>query len=152
MGIFGDLLAGAASGTIKGTFEGVGSLIKDIRSALTGEISAEKKAELLDKAIEAEAALKMGQVQVNIAEAQHKSIFVAGWRPMIGWVGGLALACYFIPQYLLASVLWVKYCWAAQAISAFPVPEPGGLIELVGLMLGVGALRTIEKIKGVNSL
>lgn len=149
--IGGNTLAGITGAGVKGVFEGIGSLAKDLRSAITGEISPEKKAELLDKSLELEAMAKDGQMQINAAEAQHRSVFVAGWRPMIGWVGGISLGCYFIPQYLLAAVLWAMSCWASKTITPFPIPEPGGLIELVSLMLGVGALRTVEKIKGVSN-
>ena len=38
----------------------------------------------------------MGQLEVNKAEAQHRSIFVAGWRPFIGWTCGIALMAYFV--------------------------------------------------------
>lgn len=150
MGILGDLVGGATLGGVKGVFEGIGSLAKDLRSAFTGEISVEKKAELLAKTVELEGMANLGQLEVNKQEAAHRSIFVAGWRPAIGWVGAVSLACYFIPQYLMASVLWAKTCWGAQAISSFPISEPGGLIQLVSLMLGVGILRTVEKLKGAS--
>lgn len=149
MGFLGDIFAGAASGTIKGTFEGIGSLAKDLRSAITGEISPEKKAEIDQKLLELESKAMEGQNAINIAEASNPNVFVSGWRPAIGWVGAISLGSYFIPQYLMAAVLWVKVSWAAQVLAPFPIPEPGGLLELVGLMLGVGTLRMIEKVKGV---
>ena len=148
MGFLGDLVAGAASGTIKGTFEGIGSLARDIRAAITGEIDPEKKAELLLKITELEGLANRGQMDVNIAEAQNKSVFVSGWRPSVGWVCSVSLAAYFIPQYLLASVLWVKLSWTAQTLVTFPIAEPHGLLELVLGMLGLGAMRTLEKMGG----
>ena len=48
------------------------------------------------------------QVELNKIEAAHRSPFVAGWRPFIGWVSGTALAFYFIPQYVMATIVWVK--------------------------------------------
>lgn len=150
MGFLGDIAGGLASGTIKGTLQGIGSLARDLRSAITGEISPEKRADIESKLLELEAMANMGQLEVNKVEAANPNVFVSGWRPALGWVGALALACYFIPQYVLAAVLWVKISWAAQTLAAFPIPEPGGLLELVMLMLGAGALRTVEKIKGVN--
>jgi len=143
-----DLVGGATLGGVKGIFEGVGSLAKDIRSAVTGEISPEKKAELLEKASQLEAAAQQGQVEINKAEAQHRSIFVAGWRPFLGWICGLGIGSYFIPQYILAAVLWSRACWNAQALVPYPIPEPAGLITLVSGMLGLAGLRTIEKVKG----
>ena len=149
MGLLSGLIGSVTLSGVKGLFEGAGSLAKDIRSALTGEISADKKAELLDKATELEGMMKHGQLQINLQEAAHPSIFVSGWRPAIGWVGAIALGCYFIPQYLLAAILWVKISWAAGTLVAFPIGEPHGLLELVLGMLGLGALRAAEKIKGV---
>jgi len=148
MGLLGDIFSGAASGSIKGIFEGVGSLAKDIRSAITGEISPEKKAELLDKAAQLESLANQGQVQINVAEAAHPNIFVSGWRPFIGWVCGGSLAAYFVPQYVLASVLWLKLCWATQSLVAYPIAEPRGLFELTLGMLGLAGLRTVEKLAG----
>jgi len=145
MGFLGDLVGGATLSGVKGIFEGVGSLAKDIRSAITGEISPEAKAELLEKASQLEALGQQGQLKVNEAEAAHRSVFVAGWRPFIGWVCGVSLASYFIPQYLLAAILWVRACWAAQALVPYPIPEPAGLITLLTGMLGLGVLRTVEK-------
>ena len=148
MSFLTDLVGGATLGGVKGIFEGVGSLAKDIRSAVTGEISPEKKAELLEKASQLEAAAQQGQVEINKAEAQHRSIFVAGWRPFLGWICGLGIGSYFIPQYILAAVLWSRACWNAQALVPYPIPEPAGLITLVSGMLGLAGLRTIEKVKG----
>lgn len=148
MGFFGDLVGGATLSGVKGIFEGVGSLAKDIRSAITGEISPEKKAELLEKASQLEAMGQQGQIAVNQAEAIHRSVFVAGWRPFVGWICGVSLGCYFIPQYVLAAVLWVRICWQAQALAPYPIPEPVGLTTLLSGMLGLGLLRTVEKMGG----
>ena len=88
------------------------------------------------------------QVEINKLEAQHKSLFVAGWRPAIGWVCALSLAFYFIPQYIVATILWAKLSWAAQAIVLYPVSATG-LMELVFALLGMATLRTYEKTQNV---
>jgi Holin of 3TMs, for gene-transfer release len=89
----------------------------------------------------------MAQMEVNKAEAQHKSIFVAGWRPFIGWVCGVALAWNFIGYDLLN---WLRLAF----LPAMPAPPALGgsetLITVLMSMLGLGGLRTIEKIKGVS--
>lgn len=79
------------------------------------------------------------QTEVNKVEAAHASLFVAGWRPFIGWVGGAALAWHFIGRP------------AATAIFHEQIPEVdlGDLITIVGGMLGLTIARTTEKIKGV---
>jgi hypothetical protein len=95
-------------------------------------------------AIEAEVKLAVGQMEVNKAEAENPSLFVAGWRPAVGWVCALALAYQYLVR-PLGSFL--------AASLGHPVPDLPGLDEsLWGLlfgMLGLGGLRSVEKIKGV---
>jgi hypothetical protein len=82
--------------------------------------------------------------EINKAEAAHSSVFVSGWRPFFGWIGGAALAF----NYLIRP-FWV---WAVDFwFPGSPVPPAldGMLWELVFGMLGIGGLRTIEKWKGV---
>ena len=75
------------------------------------------------------------QVGVNTTEAAHKNMFVAGWRPFIGWVCGIALANNF---------LVIPYVDAAKPLD-LSVMMP----VLMG-MLGLGAFRSYEKVKGVS--
>ena len=79
------------------------------------------------------------QIEVNIQEAQHQSIFVAGWRPFVGWICGLGLAYQAILHNLIE---WLS------GIYGFPVPpapDSDVLIYVLGGLLGLGALRTYEK-------
>ncbi len=99
-----------------------------------------------EKRIAAEAIIK-GQNEINALYAGHRSWFVAGGRPAIIWVCAISLFWFFVPQYMLASVLWLKMCWAAQEIQPYPVSAEG-LLELTGALLGLAGLRTIEKISG----
>lgn len=88
--------------------------------------------------------LDMSQMEVNKTEAGNPSVFVSGWRPFIGWVCGAALAMNFLLFPLLE--------WAC-ALYGNPVKFPTlEMTELIGIlmgMLGMGGLRTFEKIKGV---
>lgn len=86
----------------------------------------------------------LAQMEVNKAEAGSGSLFVAGWRPFIGWVCGLAL----FYQFLLSPLaLWIGF------MVGHPIPKPPTLDEhlweLMFGMLGMGALRSFEKLKGV---
>lgn len=87
-----------------------------------------------------------GQTDVNAVEAANPSVFVSGWRPFIGWVCGLALAY----QYVAAPLLM----WAASTLH-IPLATPPKLDEtlwqLVFALLGLGGMRTYEKIRGVSS-
>jgi len=91
-----------------------------------------------------------GQRTINLAEAQSSSLFVSGWRPGIGWVGVLALASYYIPQHLMAAFLWTKLAWAAQTLPPYPISMDDTLMQLVVGLLGLGAMRTVEKVMGTK--
>ncbi len=85
------------------------------------------------------------QNKINAIEAAHTSIFVAGWRPFIGWICGVGILWAFVAQPV---VTW----YLAITGSAVSVPEinTDGLYQLVLAMLGMGGLRTFEKLKGAS--
>ena len=84
------------------------------------------------------------QSDVNAVEAANANVFVSGWRPFIGWTCGLALAY----QYVLAPlVMWITLTMGVHL--AAPPKLDDMLWQLVFAMLGMGGLRTFEKIKGV---
>jgi hypothetical protein len=89
-------------------------------------------------------AIVQGQLDINKAEAASPSAFTSGWRPAIGWVCAAALGCQYIARPLLQ---WVGIVWN------HPLPTlPGideNLWELLTAMLGLGGLRSFEKVKGV---
>ena len=84
------------------------------------------------------------QTDVNAIEAANANVFVSGWRPFIGWTCGLALAYQFVVSPIF---VWVALC------AGYHPPAPPKLDDtmwqLVFAMLGMGGLRTFEKIKGV---
>ena len=87
--------------------------------------------------------LATGQLEVNKVEAGHRSVFVAGWRPFLGWTCGIAFAWQFLGRPILS--------WVAL-FQGFPIPPALDLAPLMTVllgMLGLGTLRTYEKIKGV---
>jgi hypothetical protein len=90
--------------------------------------------------------LAKGQLEINKAEAQHKSIFVAGWRPFIGWTCGVALAWHFV----LAPVTMFLCAYIGVAIPDLPSFDMGSLLTILGGLLGLGSLRTYEKQKGLT--
>ncbi len=87
------------------------------------------------------------QNEINKIEAAHRSPFVAGGRPFILWTCGVSLAFYFIPQYVLGAWLWTRQVLVAGALVPYPVSAEG-LFELTLGILGLGALRTVEKLTG----
>lgn len=85
------------------------------------------------------------QTEINKIEAGHRSLFVAGWRPSIGWVCSVSLGMYYIPQFALGAFLWTKMSLEADKLLEYPV-DASSLMELVLAMLGMGTLRTVEKV------
>lgn len=103
---------------------------KDQKNALAHEIAtmAERHAQ----------ELAQGQLEVNKVEAAHKSLFVAGWRPAIGWVCALGL----FYNVILANIIgiWVDV----------PEIDTTLLVPVMMGMLGLGAMRSYEKVQGVS--
>ena len=111
---------------------------KDQKAKLAHELStmAEKHAQELAK----------GQLEINKAEAGHKSIFVAGWRPFIGWICGIALAYHFVVSPIILFIAG----WAGAELPELPAFDMDSLMTVLLGMLGLGGLRTYEKTKGLT--
>ena len=88
----------------------------------------------------------MAQTDINKAEAQHRSIFVAGWRPFIGWTCGVALAYHFV----VAPLILFGAGWAGVEIPELPNFDMDSLMTVLLGMLGLGGMRTFEKAKGLT--
>ena len=110
---------------------------KEKRAAAEREIEAQLTTHL--------AKIDLAQLDINKTEAAHRSIFVSGWRPFIGWSCGLAMCLNFL----------------IFPLASFVLAQTGHLVELPNLdmtqmmpvlmgMLGLGGLRTVEKIKQVS--
>lgn len=93
------------------------------------------------------ASLNLAQIEVNAEEARHRSLFVAGWRPFIGWVCGAALAWEFVVAPLAG---WGLTLAGLELVYSVPDVASGKLFELVLAMLGMAGLRTYEKQRGVT--
>lgn len=87
----------------------------------------------------------LGQLEINAKEAANPNLFVAGWRPFIGWICGTGL--------LYSTILHNLLEWLSK-IQGWPSPPAVStevLLYVLGALLGIGTLRTVEKIKGVES-
>lgn len=83
------------------------------------------------------------QAEINRIEAAHRSLFVAGWRPFIGWVCGLGFLWAFLGHPVFE---WVV---AARGLDlTAPAIATDNMMELVLALLGLGGLRTVEKLQG----
>ena len=106
---------------------------KDLKEKLEHEIKLE-----IQKA-------NIAQIEVNKAEALHRTVFVAGWRPFIGWTCGIALSYHFILQPIIVFTMSVNGL-------DYDLPEfdMGSLMTIVLGLLGLGGMRSFEKLKGLT--
>lgn len=133
-------LLGLDMGNIGEAVGSVGRLAKDVRAAITGKavIDPAAQAELELKAATLEAEIIKAQLTINQTEANHKSIFVSGWRPALGWIGVLAFGTQFFIRPILGAI----------GINV-PSLDVGELWPMLSGILGLGVLRTVEKRGGV---
>lgn len=135
-----------------GIVQAVGQIADDLITTDKERLEAElelRRLGLEERKVEAD--LVRGQLDINRAEAASSSLFVAGWRPAIGWVGAVALGYQFLFYPML---IWV---WALlQARGAVPAGlQPPPMLDTDALwvvlsgMLGIAGLRSVEKVKGV---
>lgn len=134
-GLLGDLL--------KPVTDLVGEVVVDVDKKKELEY---KVKELLDKVDERYHDELLAQAEINKIEAAHPSIFVAGWRPFIGWVGGVGLAYNFVLSPFIEFT-----SRAAGYTGEMPMPDTGQLMTLITAMLGVGAMRSYDKHKGTDT-
>jgi hypothetical protein len=106
--------------------------------------AAAAKLEIMKLQQSGELAQIAGQMDINKAEASNPSIFVSGWRPGIGWVCGAGFAVQFVIGPLAE---WGSALYGIPV--KFPQMDMGTMMPLLLGMLGLGGMRTAEKINGV---
>lgn len=113
---------------------------KDKREAMAHDIATMTEKQAHDQI--------MAQVQVNKQEAAHKSIFVAGWRPGIGWICGFGLGFNYVilPMTRMGAAL---YGVDAETLELLVPLDFGTMSTILLGMLGLGGMRTYEKRNGV---
>lgn len=135
MGIL-DLLGGKP-------IDAIGSLISKVYTSDGEKLSAEEMLERLRQNPQLWAA------ELNKLNALDLRFFNSGWRPFIGWVCGVCVGLYYIPQFILAAYIWTIMCLDKNAILPYPI-DATNLMQLVYLMLGFGLYRSVEKMTGTN--
>ena len=126
---------------LKAAVSPISALGNVLDGLFTSEDERLSRAEIMAKIAQKPA---LAQTEINKIEAQHRSLFVSGWRPFIGWVCGVNLA------YLVCVRDWITWGFTVFKVE-LPIPPAIGVdmtVELVIALLGLGSLRTVEKLKG----
>jgi hypothetical protein len=116
---------------------GLGSIVNNIR----GKIPVEMQADLEKKLIDLDAAVQASQSAVNAVEAASSSWFVRSWRPACAWVCVVAFAL----QYLIRPII----SWIIPS-ATFPAIDTGEMMPLLFGLLGLGTMRSFDKLKGIT--
>jgi len=106
--------------------------------------AAKARLEMEAKLLEAATAQAGQQAAINQVEAANSNVFVSGWRPFIGWVCGAGLAWAFVVAPIASWLLVVS-----GIRQTLPQLQVEYLMELIVALLGLGGLRTYEKLRGV---
>ena len=122
----------------------IGNLLDRLLPDKTASEKAKQDLALL--AAKGELDLLVGQLEVNKNEAESRDPFVSRWRPFIGWVCGAAFAYHFLIVPLLISIASVS----GVDVSHIPHFDMDALLYVLGGLLGLGGLRTVEKVKGAS--
>lgn len=150
MGIFSDLSGiGEAATAVADISKAIGGVIEkvvpdpDLKQKLQHEtdLALVSQATALQQAI-TDAAAK--QADINLKEAESPSMFVAGWRPAVGWlcIAGISYAALLQPI-----VTWIAALFGGPSL---PTVDAAALTSLLLALLGIGGMRSYEKVQGVS--
>lgn len=124
----------------------IGSKVID-RVVPDKEAADKAKREMAAEMQSQEFAIMLAQIEVNKEEAKSQSTFVAGWRPAVGWVGAIAFGYVGILEPLLRFVSSVAFGYTG----AFPTIDTNLTIQVLFGILGLGAMRSYDKVTGNGS-
>lgn len=129
--------------SIFGDFTGLGAIADVMKELIQLFPNAEQREKAANKIQDVQLAIAQGQMAINAKEAENPSMFVAGWRPFIGWTCGAGFVYATMVQPLLA---WIA---VMCGISVPPLPDFSVLTTVMFALLGLGTMRTVEKINNV---
>jgi hypothetical protein len=112
---------------------------------------AEKRLEAENMIFTQVHAIGMGQIEINKEEAKSSKLFVAGWRPAVGWICAFNLGYAMLGNDILNWCLQMASVISGKSIPMLPEPDITLTLELLLGLLGLGGLRTYEKLKGVHA-
>lgn len=127
---------------------GITSIIDKIIPDPQAKLDAKMK--VIEMAQSGELKAMQMQTDINLEEARSNDPFKSRWRPMVGWFCAMGLGYQFLFRPIFSWIVQVIAYWKGVDLSGFPVPEEldmGTLMTLLMGMLGMGTLRTQEKLK-----
>jgi hypothetical protein len=131
---------------------GIGAIIDSVGKVASDLITTDKeRIELELEGRRIDQATDLAQMEVNKTEAQNQNLFVAGWRPAVGWVGAAAMAYQFLAYPLLVwSWTWMQAEQIVpQDVKPPPMLDTEALWVILSGMLGIAGMRSFERVKGV---
>lgn len=131
---------------------GIGSVIESVGKVASDLITTDKERMQLElESRKLDQAIDLAQIEVNKVEAASSSVFVAGWRPAIGWIGAAAMAYQFLlyPMLLWGWTYLQGTGWIPKELSPPPVLDADQLWVILSGILGIAGMRSFEKTKGV---
>jgi Holin of 3TMs, for gene-transfer release len=133
-------------------FLGIGTVIESVGKVAGDLITTDKERMQLElEGRKLDQSIDLAQIEVNKVEAASLSVFVAGWRPAIGWIGAAAMAYQFL-VYPLALWIWAYLQgigWIPKELTPPPVLPADQLWVILSGILGIAGMRSFEKTKGV---
>lgn len=133
---------------------GLGKIVETVGAIASDLVTTDRERwELALEEKRIDQATDLAQMEVNKVEAAHGSLFVAGWRPAIGWIGAAALAYQFLlyPLLLWGMTLAQGYELFPDWVEAPPLLPTDALWVILSGMLGIAGMRSLDKIKGVDT-
>jgi hypothetical protein len=141
MSIWGKLIGGGASQMM----DSASGLATSLRSALTGELPPDLREKIKSALIQLDKIQLEGAISIQKAALATGSLFLAGWRPFLGWVCGISIAINFA----ILAVANVLSIWGIQmTLTQIGLSEA---ITLIVTLLGLGGMRSYEKRHKVNN-
>lgn len=117
------------------------------------------KMALEDRRIDAQ--MQQGQIDINKQEAAHASLFVAGWRPGLGWCATIAFGLLYIPKAIVMTTIWTIQCVTVMQAwehgttpPVLPLFPDLGVTDVIGLLLallGMAGIRSFDKAKATDT-
>ncbi len=141
-------------GGVAGIGEAIGNLALKIREAITGKSVLDSKDQIallslaneMDRLkLQADAALIQGQLEINKAEAASTSLFKGGWRPGVGWICAFGLAYTILLRPILP---WALTVAGIKGVPLLPEVDMDTILAILGGILGLGGMRTYERVRG----